>query len=148
MDVNFPRQGFDAVYGFEYIKERYDEEIEVGTWGIPDEYMFRYAQELLKESKQKGKPLFLVCLSTTNHPPYKTPDGYRVKPLSYEALPVWKTHDSKISRSIMETYQYAADSLGHFILDMPKEIREQSIIVATGDHNTRTIFEYPDSSLL
>lgn len=148
VDVNFPRQGFDAVYGFEYIKERYDEEIEVGTWGIPDEYMFRYAQELLKESKQKGEPLFLVCLSTTNHPPYKTPDGYRVKPLSYEALPVWKTHDSKIARSIMETYQYAADSLGHFILDMPKEIREQSIIVATGDHNTRTIFEYSASSLL
>ncbi len=67
---------------------------------------------------------------------------------SYEALPVWKTHDSKIARSIMETNQYAADSLGHFILDMPKESREQSIIVATGDHNTRTIFEYPDSSLL
>lgn len=48
----------------------------------------------------------------------------------------------------METYQYASDSLGHFILDIPKETRGQTIIVATGDHNTRTIFEYPASSLL
>ena len=110
--------------------------------------MFRYAQELLKESEREGKPLFLVCLSTTNHPPYKTPTGYQVKPLSYEDLPVWKTRDSKIARSIMETYQYASDSLGHFILDIPKETRGQTIIVATGDHNTRTIFEYPASSLL
>lgn len=99
-------------------------------------------------SEREGKPLFLVCLSTTNHPPYKTPTGYQVKPLSYEALPVWKTRDSKIARSIMETYQYASDSLGHFILDIPKETRGQTIIVATGDHNTRTIFEYPASSLL
>lgn len=148
VDINFPRQGFDAIYGFECLKERYGKNIEAGTWGIPDEYMFRYAQELLKESEREGKPLFLVCLSTTNHPPYKTPTGYQVKPLSYEALPVWKTRDSKIARSIMETYQYASDSLGHFILDIPKETRGQTIIVATGDHNTRTIFEYPASSLL
>lgn len=147
-DANFPRQGFDEVLGYEVIKKRYGEDIETEAWGIPDAYMFRYAQEILANAEKKGEPIFLVCLSTTNHPPYRTPEGYRVKPLSYEALPGWKIKDRKMSRSIMETYQYAADSLGHFILDMPKETRGQTIIVATGDHNTRTIFEYPDPSLL
>ena len=147
-DANFPRQGFDEVLGYEVIKKHYGENIETGAWGIPDAYMFRYAQEVLAKAEEKGEPLFLVCLSTTNHPPYRTPEGYRVKPLSYEALPVWKIKDRKMSRSIMETYQYAADSLGHFILDMPPDIRGETIIVATGDHNTRTIFEYPDPSLL
>ena len=148
MEANFPRQGFDEVLGYEVIKKHYGENIETGAWGIPDAYMFRYAQEILAKAEEKGEPLFLVCLSTTNHPPYRTPEGYRVKPLSYEALPVWKIKDRKMSRSIMETYQYAADSLGHFILDMPPDIRDETIIVATGDHNTRTIFEYPDPSLL
>lgn len=60
VDINFPRQGFDAIYGFECLKERYGKNIEAGTWGISDEYMFRYAQELLKESEREGKPLSSV----------------------------------------------------------------------------------------
>lgn len=148
VDANFPKQGFDAVLGLEHIKARYGNEIETGTWGVPDAYMFKFAQEKLLEAEKEGRPLFLVCLSTTNHPPYKTPQGYKVNPVSYEALPTWKTHDKGVALSILETYQYAADALGHFIQDAPQDLGDKTIFVATGDHNTRTIFEYPDSARL
>ena len=148
VDANFPRHGFDEVLGLEHIKKRFGENIETGTWGVPDAYMFAYAKELLSAGEKEGKPLLIVCLSTTNHPPYKTPTGYEVKPVSYEALPAWKTKDKKIAHAILETYQYAADALGRFIRDTPQKIAEKTIFVATGDHNTRTIFEYPDTARL
>ncbi len=148
VDANFPKHGFDAVLGLEHIKERFGDDIETGTWGVPDAYMFEMAKEELLKAEKEGKPLFLVCLSTTNHPPYKTPSGYKVNPVSYEALPAWKTHDKAIAESILETYQYAADALGHFIQDASQDLGDKTIFVATGDHNTRTIFEYPDSARL
>ena len=148
VDANFPKQGFDAVLGLEHIKARFGDDIETGTWGVPDAYMFEMAKEELLKAEKEGKPLFLVCLSTTNHPPYKTPSGYKVNPVSYEALPTWKTHDKVIAKAILETYQYAADALGHFIQDASQDLGDKTIFVATGDHNTRTIFEYPDSARL
>ena len=148
VDANFPKQGFDAVLGLEHIKARYGDDIETGTWGVPDAYMFEMAKEELLKAEKEGKPLFLVCLSTTNHPPYKTPSGYKVNPVSYEALPTWKTKDKEIAVSILETYQYATDALGRFIEETPKRLEKKTIFVATGDHNTRTIFEYPDSTRL
>ncbi len=148
VDANFPKQGFDAVLGLEHIKARFGDDIETGTWGVPDAYMFEMAREELLKAEKEGKPLFLVCLSTTNHPPYKTPNGYKVNPVSYEALPTWKTEDKEIAISILETYQYATDALGRFIEETPKRLEKKTIFVATGDHNTRTIFEYPDSTRL
>ena len=148
VDANFPKQGFDAVLGLEHIKARFGDDIETGTWGVPDAYMFEMAREELLKAEKEGKPLFLVCLSTTNHPPYKTPNGYKVNPVSYESLPTWKTEDKEIAISILETYQYATDALGRFIEETPKGLEKKTIFVATGDHNTRTIFEYPDSSRL
>ena len=111
--------------------------------------MFDYASELLQKAEQKGDRLFIVMLSTTNHSPHQTPQNYNLKPVSFDLLPAWKSHkDVKLSMAILETYQYANDALGKFILSMPKTIKDQTILVATGDHNTRSVFEYPDGSRL
>jgi len=147
VDVNFRRHGFDEIYGLEHIKKRYGD-LDTETWGVPDEYMFRFAKELLKEARQEGKPLFLVMLSTTNHPPYKTPRGYQVQPTRYESLPSWKAQDKVLAKRILETYQYSADCLGRFIKDLSNNPSDKTLLVATGDHNTRSIFEYSDTALL
>ena len=145
---NFPKHGFDEIYDDVTLKQRYGI-TESNTWGIPDQYMFDYATELLKDAEQKGDRLFIVMLSTTNHSPHKTPQNYNLKPVSFDLLPAWKSHkDMKLSMAILETYQYANDALGKFILSMPKTIKDQTILVATGDHNTRSVFEYPDGSRL
>ncbi len=145
---NFPKHGFDEIYDDVTLKQRYHI-TESNTWGIPDQYMFDYASELLQEAEQKDDRLFIVMLSTTNHSPHQTPQNYDLKPVSFDLLPSWKSHkDVKLSLAILETYQYANDALGNFLLSMPKSIKDQTVVVATGDHNTRSVFEYPDASRL
>ena len=145
---NFPKHGFDEIYDDVTLKQRY-QITESNTWGVPDQYMFDYAAVLLQEAEQKGERLFIVMLSTTNHSPHQTPQNYDLKPVSFDLLPAWKSHkDVKLSLAILETYQYATDALGKFILSMPDSIKDQTIVVATGDHNTRSVFEYPDASRL
>ena len=145
---NFPRHGFDEIYDDVTLKQRYHI-TESNTWGIPDQYMFDYATELLNDAEQKGDRLFIVMLTTTNHSPHQTPQNYDLKPISFDLLLPWKSHkDVKLSLAILETYQYANDALGNFLLEMPKSIKDQTIVVATGDHNTRSVFEYPDASRL
>lgn len=145
---NFPKHGFDEIYDDVTLKQRY-QITESNTWGIPDQYMFDYASELIQEAEQKGERLFIVMLSTTNHSPHQTPQNYNLKPVSFDSLPEWKSHkDVKLSLAILETYQYANDALGKFLLSMSESIKDQTIVVATGDHNTRSVFEYPDASRL
>ena len=49
-------------------------EAQIGTWGVPDEYMFRYMEERLAEADRAGQPLFIMALSTTHHP-FTPPPG-------------------------------------------------------------------------
>ncbi|MGN6955298.1 sulfatase-like hydrolase/transferase, partial [Neisseria sp. P0015.S004] len=54
------------------IKARYPE-AQSSTWGVPDEFMFRYAEDELKQAKKNNTPVFVMMLSVTNHPPYQLP---------------------------------------------------------------------------
>lgn len=111
--------------------------------------MFQYANELLQTADAQGEKVFLFMLSMTNHPPYETPQGYSVKPVDPQRLPEHRTKDLALARSILETYQYANDSLGGFLDRLNASgLAARSVIAITGDHNTRSIFEYPDSGNL
>ncbi|MCG9054251.1 LTA synthase family protein [Laribacter hongkongensis] len=148
LDHNLLRQGFDEVLDQQSIRQRFPE-AEAGTWGVPDDYMMRYASELLAEADRRGEHLLLFMLSTTNHPPYHTPAGYALRPVDPTALPAHRTPDTALARSILETYQYANDSLGGFLERLvAAPWGQRTIVAATGDHNTRSIFEYPDASRL
>ncbi|WP_349306493.1 sulfatase-like hydrolase/transferase [Neisseria subflava] len=50
------------------IKARYPE-AQSSTWGVPDEFMFRYAEDELKQARKNNTPVFIMMLSVTNHPP-------------------------------------------------------------------------------
>lgn len=138
IETNFPQQGFDEIVGAGKLSSRYPG-VENGTWGVGDAWMFKRAEEILKEADQKGEKLFIVMLSTANHPPHREPDGVKVNPVSYKELPPFITDNRyDILTGSLETYQYAANALGGFVHDMRRgALKRELLIVATGDHNLR-----------
>ena len=139
LSTYLPLQGVDQVYDQNSLLERYPEAAQYMTdWGLPDEYAYRLAETLLKESAQ---PLFISILSVTNHPPYVTPDTYTPGPVAM--TPDYATHaeDGEIEQhNILTTFQYATDALGGFISDIKaSDLAEQTLIAATGDHQMRRL---------
>lgn len=141
INERFPIQGFDEIIGAATLLKHYPK-AEQGPWGIGDEWMFKYAEKLLNEADEKGEKLFIVALSSTNHPPHKVPDGRVMNPVDPKCLPadIDQTTGEDFGLKI-QTYQYAADQLGGFIEALDRSgLREKAVVAATGDHNTR--FKY------
>ena len=148
LDPTLLRQGFDEIYDEIAIKERYPE-AENHTWGVDDEWMFLYAQDLLKEAEDKGEKVVLFMLSVTNHPPYRVPASYQPAPLSTEPIRTVMAADAQLGQAILQTYEYANDALGGFLDGLEQSgLLAKTLVAATGDHTNRSIFVYPDSTQL
>ena len=111
------------------------------TWGVPDEFMFRYAAEQLAAAEQSGRPVFIMMLSMTNHPPYELPTGgqrmdFRLTEAERQRFA--QLAQGEALNEILNTFRYANDQLGGFIAQV-KQNAPHTIIAATGDHNMRAI---------
>ncbi|MES2488425.1 MAG: LTA synthase family protein, partial [Pseudomonadota bacterium] len=139
-----PKQGFDEVLDMNDIMTVYPEAAkEIGAWGIPDAYMFQYANILLKKAEATGKPLLIYINTQTNHPPYVVPKSYPIKPLNLAAFGNKLNEDTKTGLSILQTYQYSNDALGGFMDTLYKDgLAEKTLVAATGDHYTRNLFKF------
>lgn len=140
----FKFYGFDEIYGQAAIGEKFPN-AEKSPWGIGDKWMFKFAEDLLKEAEGTGRPVFIMMLSTTNHPPFKVPDGEQVSKVNLNKLPkiinIEGSYDGNMEM-LLKTYQYAANSLGNFILDLKnKGWLKNTIVAATGDHNARMRYQ-------
>lgn len=145
LDDALRRQGFDEVLGENAIRERFPE-ARGSTWGLYDEWMFRYGEALLREAEVNGETLMLVMLSITNHPPYRTPEHYDPAPLDVSRLGDELAVSPAFGTSILETYQYANDSMGRFLNHLEDAgLMDHTLFAATGDHNTRSLIQYPDA---
>lgn len=136
------RQGVDEFYAENDIIDAFPEAAEsAGTWGVPDAYTFKFAEDIINKSTQ---PVMIMLLTQTNHSPYNTPAEYAVKPLTVTAKLMNKISLSESkSREILSTYQYAANALGEFIQSI-KANNENTIVAATGDHRVRSFaIDYP-----
>lgn len=128
------------------LQHRYPE-AKASTWGIADEYMFRYIEQRLDEADEKGEHVLILALSTTHHPPYKVPDDYTAPKFSFteqEQTRLANLSNAGSLDKIFGTLRYTADQLGEFI-DYVKQsqLKSHTIIAITGDHNIRGI-GYPD----
>ena len=98
-----------------------------------------------KEAEGTGRPVFIMMLSTTNHPPFKVPDGEKVSKVDLKKLPKIVNIEGSYEGNmelLLQTYQYAANSLGNFILDLKdKGWLKNTIVAATGDHNARMNYQ-------
>ena len=128
------------------IKMRYPE-AQSGTWGVPDEFMFRYAADELAKAKQDGRPVFIMMMSVTNHPPYHLPAPYQSKDFRLDAQERQRFSNlvpGDVLNEVFNTFRYSNDQLGRFISNV-KSAAPDTIIAATGDHNMRAI-GYPESN--
>lgn len=141
--VNYlPVQGVDALYDQNALLEMYPESAkEMTDWGLPDEYAYRLAEQLLKEAKQ---PLFISILTVTNHPPYVVPSHYVPRPVAVTDGVRRHAEEGQIDQlNILRTYQYAADAFGRFVADIKgSPLGTHTLIAASGDHQMRRVKAY------
>ena len=110
--------------------------------GVYDEYLMQYLFERM--NKRKDTPQFTVVLTTTNHPPFTYPDNMELPPLTEE----WYKSDKLIGeRNVLRKYglgaQYANKTIGDFLTKFKaSELADNTIVIVTGDHNARSIFNY------
>ncbi|EPV6928797.1 LTA synthase family protein [Campylobacter upsaliensis] len=150
----FTRQGYEVIfltsgnrtwYEFGVFLEKQDIEVidaisllkdypnaQKTAYGILDEYMYYKAYELFKGAE---KPLLIIALSTSNHPPYpKVYESISKANLSgkiYEKLP-------KNTYENLNNYAYANSEFGKFISKIKaSDFKDKIIIAATGDHRVR-----------
>ncbi|MCA6222153.1 LTA synthase family protein [Photorhabdus antumapuensis] len=129
------------------LKKRYPE-AKFGTWGVPDEFMFRYIKDRLIQAEKNGEHVLIMSLSTTHHPPYRSPEGYQktdIKLSDAEKQRLSHLASGNELQEVFHTLRYANDQLGQFIGWVKSQsLASHTIIAATGDHNIRGI-SYPDA---
>jgi phosphoglycerol transferase MdoB-like AlkP superfamily enzyme len=116
-----------------------------GSWGLPDEYAYPMALELLEKS---SKPMFIVIMTLSNHSPFDMPPGYKDR---FPITPGREVLDSfsegeRAARKILSCYQYVNNCAGDFIAAVKSSpLGKRTVIGITGDHASVQIkAKYPD----
>jgi phosphoglycerol transferase MdoB-like AlkP superfamily enzyme len=144
-----------------YVSGQYFQEVEGGShllaeipgsesceWGVYDEYLFERLFQQLSESK--GKPLFVFAFTTTNHTPYQLPEQYVPQSVIIpDYIRNKQRSDNEIVIKNLTAYQYSNNCLGRLIHRIRNsEFGKNTIVIATGDHNTMALYDFSDSQLL
>lgn len=147
IDNMIKNQKFDVIQGKNFIQEKFPNAEEF-AWGVHDGYLFDYIRETLKESKT---PKFIFGLTISNHTPFEVPSYYHKQEIRMSEEMKKKIRvDEKTAYANFYSHQYAASELARFIKEIRNSpLRENTIIVASGDHNIRQVFEYtPEEGFL
>jgi phosphoglycerol transferase MdoB-like AlkP superfamily enzyme len=130
----FRSQGFEEFYGARTLKAMFPQMHE-SVWGGDDKYVFEQVWKLLSEQSDDPRPLFIMTLSITNHPPYYRPVDRRH---SLELNQALSDRLQNLTTDSLETYSYANDLLGELIGRIKQSaLGSTTIIAATGDHSIR-----------
>jgi phosphoglycerol transferase MdoB-like AlkP superfamily enzyme len=132
-----PLQGFDRIVDENTLMREYPEsEAYYGTWGVPDEFAFKYAEKLMREA---DKPLMIYLLTVTNHSPFMVPGNYQPKPVQpSDRLNKLLGPMVEHGKALLGAYQYANNALGDFVQSVKSgSLKEHTVIAATGDHRMR-----------
>lgn len=116
-------------------------------WGVYDEYLFDYIYAKLSGDDNpsgEGRPKFIMAMTTSNHPPYSVPEGYKVLSLKVTGLLDKRiTGDRQLAIKRFATYQYTNQKLGELISRIKNSrYSSNTIIAVTGDHNFWDVFDY------
>lgn len=147
LDNFTPHQGFETAEGKEAILNQI-KGAEQGEWGAYDEYLFQFVEQKLAHTKT-GKPKFIFALSTTNHTPFQLPAHYKPYPVTLpDSVKNNLQTTPEIALKNFTNYQYAADCLGKFLTRLKASpLGKNTIVVATGDHNTFMLFQYKNPQM-
>lgn len=148
IDNMIKHQGYDFIEGKNNILSKYPDAEEF-AWGVHDGYLFDYIFDKLKE--EDGKPKFMFGLTISNHTPYEIPKSFKTQPIHIsDSLKKAIRVDEKTAYANFYSHQYAASELARLIKEIKESpFGENTIIVASGDHNIRQVFEYsPEEGFL
>ena len=106
------------------------------VWGGEDKFVFEETIKQLLDNNEHDKPLFIVTLTVTNHPPYQLPKHHNLT-LSPPADSLSaKLQD--LPPESLDTYRYTNDQLGQFMSAVKNSrLKSNTIVAATGDHAIR-----------
>ena len=131
----FRAQGFDEFIGARKLKSLFPE-MEESVWGGDDKYVFEQVWNILSEKIDDPRPLFIMTLSITNHPPYKRPAHHQNEPLKLNQALTDRLQN--LSPDSLETYLYTNNLLGQLISKTKQSpLQKNTIIAITGDHSIR-----------
>lgn len=118
-----------------------------GEWGTYDEFLFDRIYQKLENSTT---PQFIYAMTTSNHTPFDLPETYKPYPITIPAsVDSLLKVDKTIALRNFKTYQYANDCLGKFIDRInASPLKENTIIVAVGDHSIAQLLYTSDHLLL
>ncbi|PWG79502.1 LTA synthase family protein [Pararcticibacter amylolyticus] len=142
-----PQQGFEKLYG------KYDiynsiKNSEGNNWGAYDEYLFDFAYKKLSDGGTE--PKFMFIQTTTNHTPFILPSSYKpgeIKLTSAVRKRLLVKEDLAVKN--LTSLQYGNNCLGAFLNRIKNSpLAENTIVVATGDHNNLMLFDFDESQQL
>jgi len=128
-------QGFDQFVGAHQLRELYPA-MESSVWGGEDKFVFEEVIKQLLAKNAEDKPLFIVTLTVTNHPPYQLPKHHNLTLSPPVDSLLARLQD--LPRESLDTFQYTNDQLGQFISEVKNSrLKSNTIVAATGDHAIR-----------
>ena len=98
------------------------------TYGVLDEFAYKFALELLQKTE---KPLFIVLLTTTNHPPYILPQNF--VPPKYNLEPkisLFREDKKDKIHTSLSAFSYASNAFGDFVSSIKNSNLAQNTIIA------------------
>lgn len=138
-------QGWDELYGENSLKNQLNLQGRVGTeWGVYDEHLFNGIYQKLESS---SGPQFILALSTTNHPPFETPQAYKKASLAIPSeLKERVSREKETFLSRFNAFEYSNQQLAKFLTKVKESpLAEKTIVVVTGDHNFWGFMNYDKS---
>lgn len=141
----FLNQGFDRFIGAHQLQQAYPK-MPTNVWGGEDAYMYDYASKLLLNHNKDDAPLFVVTLTTTNHPPYHVPTSFAAH--TSIVNPDLAKKIGGLPVDSLATYKYTNHHLGQFIAKIKASSNAaNTIVAATGDHGVRGLTGFEGSAL-
>jgi len=115
MNAFLRTNGYEEIFS----QEDYPRKEVVNHFGVPDDYLFRYALPVLDERAASGRPFFATLLTISNHPPYVIPADLH----------------PRSGRPEEQIVEYADRSIGRFMAAAARRPWfRNTIFVFLGDH--------------
>lgn len=141
-DNFWKKQGVTKYWDMLDIMKRYQVK-KHSDWGVHDEYTLAFAQEKAAELTKRGQPFFMFVITTSNHPPHRTPQNYQVPPFDVSVFNQENQIKPEKIEQQLATFRYSTDQLGIFLANMTKSgLDKTTLIAATGDHILRGFYQY------
>ena len=132
-------QGIDKIYDMPYLLAKYKDATKYqNSFGINDEYIYKEIMEVLNHAT---KPTAIFTLTTSNHPPFITPqefDEINAKHLTDEVQNLFNQNAKP--KKVLGSLLYSNNAFGEFLSELKQsKVGNNVVVFATGDHHLRDL---------